>query len=137
MKVFVDTGAWLGLKVVNDEHHLEAKSYFGKAKKSRAMLFTNEYVLVETYTRLIYDFGLSAAQKFNEWIRSGVGANLTVIEIDERERNRVWEILEKYRDHNLSFTDATIAVNFFDYNLDEIFTFDRHFRDINLPTNLS
>lgn len=69
MKIFVDTGAWLGLKVVNDVYHSEAKRYFERIRKQRAILFTNEYVLVETYTRLIYDFGLGAAQKFNEWVK--------------------------------------------------------------------
>jgi len=136
MKVFVDTGAWLALEVRNDKYHLEAKNYFEKAKRNRVLLFTNEYVLVETYTRFIYDFGLESARKFDTWIQEGVGSSLTIIEEDLRERKRAWEILEKYKDHDLSFTDAVIVANYFDYNLDQVFTFDGHFRDINLSTNL-
>jgi predicted nucleic acid-binding protein len=81
---------------------------------------------------------LKAAQIFNFRTRAAVDKQqLMVLEIGQIERDKTWEYLEKFSDHKLSFTDATIVVNFKEYNLDQIFTFDKHFRDINLPTNLS
>lgn len=136
MKVFVDTGVWIALKDKNDGDHDEAKKHLQLLKKKRAQLFSNDYILAETYTRFIYDFGLDAAIDFYQSVIEGTDYNLTVIEVDERARQNAWRILRKYSDHKLSFADATAAVSFFDYQLDEIFTFDRHFRDINLPTNL-
>lgn len=137
MKVFIDTNAWLALEIKNDINHLRAKSAFKKYKARRAIFYTNDYVLSEVYTRLIYDIYLNAALKFHEQLKKSVeGSQLTVLEIDGLERERTWEHLEKYQDHKLSFTDATIIVNFTELRLNEIFTFDSHFREINLPTNL-
>lgn len=135
MKIFLDTGAWLALEISNDRHHQQAKKHLQELIEKRAALFTNEYVLVETYTRLIYDIHLEAAQKFHTSILKGLTKNLSLFEIDTAAREQTWEALKKYRDHRLSFTDASIIINFKTYQLDEIFTFDKHFRELNLPTN--
>src|SRR3989344_4160829 len=128
MKVLIDTSAWLALKIKNDINHLRAKSAFKRYKTRRAIFFTNDYVLSEVYTRLIYDVHLKAALKFRDQIRKSVDSNqLAFLEIDESERENTWEYLEKYQDHKLSFTDATIIVNFTEMHLNEIFTFDSHF----------
>ena len=137
MKVFVDTGAWIALWDKNDKNHIEAKKHLQLLKRRRARLFSNDYILSETYTRFIYDFGLNAALEFYQSVVEGAEHNLTVIEIDEGARQSVWRFLRKYSDHKLSFADATAAVCFLNYELDEIFTFDGHFREINLPTNLT
>ena len=137
MKVFVDSSAWLALHIANDQYFKEAEKYAHSLIDKRALFFTNDYVLDETYTRLIYDFNLQTAQEFHKKIILGVKENLVVLEIDEYERELAWFYLEKFKDHNLSLTDATIVVNFNEANLNEIFTFDRHFRDINLSTNLT
>lgn len=76
---------------------------------------------------------LKAAPSFHQTVLEGSEKNLRILEIGQREREMAWEKLHKYSDHKLSFTDATIIANFEDFRLDEIFTFDGHFRDINLP----
>jgi len=137
MRIFIDTGAWMGYEIKNDQHHGEASAYFKKAKKDRALFYTNSYVLAETYTRLIYDLHLKAAEIFHEHVLSSVEKHqLVVLEIVPEDRQRAFEILKKFSDHKLSFTDATIVANFYEYHLDEVFTFDKHFKDIGLPTNL-
>lgn len=137
MKVFVDTSAWIALEVDKDISHKAAKYHTRVLKKKRALFFTNEYVLAETYTRLIYDVHLSAAYQFHHNINFAIKEEgLIVLEVDPSVRELVWRELLRYSDHKLSFTDATIVANFKLYKLDEIFTFDRHFKDINLPTNL-
>lgn len=137
MKVFVDTSAWIALEVEKDIKHKAAKLHIRTLKKKRALFFTNEYVLVETYTRLIYDIYLSAAKQFHENVKFATKEEgLTILEVDPSVREVTWQELNRYSDHKLSFTDASIVANFKLYKLDEIFTFDRHFKDINLPTNL-
>lgn len=135
MKVFFDTGAWIALQIKQDSNHLRAVQYYKHLQKQRAMLYTNDYVLVETYTRLIYDFGLRMALKFRQETEEGISKNLNLIEIDKKEREQTWKILQKYSDHELSFTDGTVATNFWAFNLDTVFTFDHHFRDIGIETN--
>lgn len=137
MKIFIDTGAWIGYEVRNDQYHGEATRYYQDAKEKRAVFYTNNYVLAETYTRLIYDLHLSAAHTFREIVRSIVKKKqLVILEIGSIEEEKTWEYLKKFSDHKLSFTDATIIANFKELNLDAIFTFDHHFKDIGLPTNL-
>ena len=137
MKVFVDTSAWIALEVDKDINHKAANLYTQSLKKKRAQFFTNAYVLAETYTRIIYDVHLRAAKRFHEQIKLAIKEEgLIVFEADTSMREVVWEELARYADHQLSFADATIIVNFKQNKLDGIFTFDRHFRDINLPTNL-
>src|SRR3989338_3490561 len=135
MKVFVDTGAWLAIEMDKDVSHKVAKEYWRVLRKQKARLFTNDYVLAETITRLIYDVHLSAANDFWKKVRVGREVNLQLIEIGPKERDQAWEVLEKYRDHKLSFTDATIVANFKTHGLDEVFTFDKHFKEANIPTN--
>ena len=136
MKVFVDTGAWLALEIRNDINHNSAKKYLQLLKRRRALLFTNTFVLSETYTRLIYDVSLSAAKKFHNQIMEGVRKNLTIFEVDSPTREMAWRQLSQYSDHKLSFTDAIIVAQYKNYHLDAIFTFDNHFKNINLKTNL-
>lgn len=137
MKTFVDTSAWLALEIEKDIHHKAAKQHAKILEKERALFFTNEYVLAETYTRIIYDVHLSAAYQFHQHISHAIKEEeLVVLEVDPSIREEVWKELLRYSDHKLSFTDASIIVAFKLYKLDEIFTFDRHFKDINLPTNL-
>lgn len=136
MRIFVDTGAWLATEIKNDIHHSEAIRYKKKAEKERSQLYVNDYVLAETYTRLIYEVYLKAAFDFDGLVKEGVESGAVVLlEVDSKIRERAWEELERYSDHKLSFTDATIIASFKDYNLDEIFTFDDHFKKCNLPTN--
>ncbi|MBI4067245.1 type II toxin-antitoxin system VapC family toxin [Candidatus Gottesmanbacteria bacterium] len=136
MKVFIDSGAWLALEITADIYHEKARKQVEILKKQRALLFTNSFILSETYTRLIYDVNLNAARKFHQSILEGTEHNLTILEVDQVVRENAWKELFRYFDHPLSFTDATIVAQFKAYNLDEIFTFDKHFRDIHLPTNI-
>lgn len=137
MKTFVDTSAWLALEIGIDINHKTAKQHAKFLEKERALFFTNEYVLAEAYTRLIYDVHLNAAYQFHKHISLATKVEeLVVLEVDPSIRDSVWKELLRYSDHKLSFTDATIIANFKLYKLDEVFTFDRHFKDINLPTNI-
>lgn len=137
MRVFIDASAWIAIYVANDIYHKAAKQRYELLKKRRDLFYTNDYALAEVYTRLIYSFHLKIAKKFHHWIKIGVdGHQLSILEVDPAVRERTWRELQKYSDHKLSFTDATIIANFKNYHLDEIFTFDKHFRDINLPTSL-
>ena len=136
MKIIVDTGAWIAMHDYSDQFSSLAADYYHEIRRKRALLYTNDYALDETYTRLIYDKGLSVAIQFDRQIKSAVKQNqLTILEVDLSTRKQTWKVLKKYKDHKLSFTDGTIVANFKDYRLDTIFTFDKHFKELNLPTN--
>ncbi len=136
MKIFIDSGAWLALENKNDINHLQAKKYINIITKVRPLFFTNNLVLSEVFTRLIYDAGLYAVIDFNDAVNKGAMLNLRVMEISELENSFVFEELKKYDDKKLSFTDGSIVYQFKKYRFDEIFTFDHHFKQIGLKTNL-
>lgn len=138
MKVFVDASAWIARQIKRDKNNQLAKKHYEIYKKQRALFYTNEFVLTEVYTRLIYDVHLLAAKNFHKCILSSIEKNqLVLIEIDPKDREEAWSYLQKFSDHKLSFTDATIIANFRTYKLDEIFTFDKGFKIYGLPTNIS
>lgn len=136
MKVFIDTGAWLALEIKNDINHSVAKKFAQELIKKRALLFTNNYVLSETYTRLTYDVNLKTAIKFQKTIKKAISENLQVLELLTVEFDGVFEELKRYRDKKFSFTDGSIIFHYKKYRLDNIFTFDHSFKEANLPTNL-
>jgi predicted nucleic acid-binding protein len=137
MKIFFDTSAWIALFSKKDINHPQAKKYYQEQKKNRSLFYTSDYVLTETYTRFIYDVHLYAALKLREKIQSSTDKNqLFNIKVDSMIRELAWQELKKYSDHKLSFADATIIAIFNRYNLSSIFSFDKHFKEINLPTNL-
>lgn len=136
MKTFIDTSAWLALRVKGDQYFSQAQSHYHDLKKHRALFFTNEHVLDEFYTRLIYDFNMQVAnQAHQELIQAAAQGQLRILEIDEPDREQAWQCLLKYADLRLSYTDALIVANVEKYSLDQIFTFDKHFQAVNLVTN--
>ena len=118
MKVFIDTSAWLAIDIANDYNHKEAIKHKALLEKQRVMLFTNEYVLAETYTRLIYDKHLKAASEFHQRIIKGIKeGSLAILELDYSDREETWRELKHYSDHKLSFTDGTVIANFKKYKI--------------------
>ncbi len=64
MKVFVDTGAFCALTIPKDRHNLTAKSVYKKIQKDKAVIYTSDYVLDETYTLLKTRSSHATAIKF-------------------------------------------------------------------------
>jgi predicted nucleic acid-binding protein len=61
---FVDTGAWIALFNVRDQYHAEARAIYYTLQQQRERLYTTDYVIDETVTRLRYDVNHSAAVEF-------------------------------------------------------------------------
>jgi len=64
--VFIDTGGWIAVAVVSDAFHEAALSYYFDLISNSVRLFTSNYVLDETITRIRYDFGHLQALRFCE-----------------------------------------------------------------------
>lgn len=135
MKIFLDTSAWLALQVKNDIANQAAKEYFTNLKAKRSLLYSNDYILLETYTRLIYGVNLEAAKKFRQFVQQAVQAGeLVLLEVDNQTLTLAWTKLEQYSDQQLSLADATIMAHLEIYHLDSIFSFDQDFKKCNLET---
>ncbi len=72
--------------------------------------------------------------KFGEGILDAVKVQKLRFElIDNRRRERAWELFKKYQDKpDISFTDFTSFVVMSEFKIKKVFTGDEHFEKVNL-----
>ena len=91
MKTFVDTGGWLAVIVQPDQYHEVGVLHYEALIRRRERLFTSDYVLDETVTRIRYDASHATVVAFLDVIaeaeRSGA---LHILHVD----NAVWQAAE-------------------------------------------
>ena len=56
--------------------------------------------------------------------------HVELIVVDKDVMLRTWEVYEKYKDHDLSFTDYTSIAPMNDRGIKEVFGFDSHFEKV-------
>jgi len=136
MKIFIDTSAYISLFIKKDINHQKVVEKLNQYKKQRALFLTSDYVLSELYTRLIYDFNKKALKdnikNINKAIKNG---ELEVLKIDDFLFKKAEKIIQKFAEHKISFTDATICACQKYFKLDEIFTLYSDFKKIGFPTS--
>lgn len=125
MNIFIDTAAFLAVLNTNDQFHQSAKNIWDEILSSNLSLFSSNYVILETTTLLQHRFGIDALRLFESDI-------LPVIEIawvDETIHQQGTSALLAANRRNLSLVDCTGFEIMRQIGLDEIFTFDPHFRE--------
>ncbi|MBI4870645.1 MAG: PIN domain-containing protein [Candidatus Riflebacteria bacterium] len=121
---FVDTGALVALADRKDQFHGRAKEFFGRHARAARWL-TSDYVLDETATRLRAALGSTAAVTFVRAVRAS--AFYEVLPVDEGIFEAALEVMLKYADQSLSFTDCTSFALMQHLDLREVFGFDADF----------
>ena len=125
---FVDSGAWIALYNRNDQYHTDARVIFNGLQRQRERLYTTDYVIDETVTRLRYDAGHLAAVEFLDAIEGAEENNtVTVVAIDRGFFGQAKRLFRQYSSEVLSFTDCTSFVVCQTYGISAAFAFDRHF----------
>lgn len=135
MKVFIDTGAFIALFVLSEKFHKQAAEQYADYRKQRARFFTSHYILDELFTRLMYDFGKSVTLKIIKLLDKSIEQEeLIVLDVDKTIFKKAQEVLIKFSEHKISFTDATSYVLHKDFGLDTVFTLDDDFKKIGVTT---
>ncbi|MEK7188614.1 MAG: PIN domain-containing protein [Patescibacteria group bacterium] len=130
-RIFIDTSAWVELMLKGEKYHQEVSSYFTNEDRKGSIFFTNDYVLDETWTRLLTWQGLFYAKSLRKKTREAQKVlKLNIIWTDENIFNRSWKNFEKFGEHKLSFTDAVITTVVKDLRIDEILTLDAGFQKV-------
>ncbi|MXZ21237.1 MAG: type II toxin-antitoxin system VapC family toxin [Caldilineaceae bacterium SB0665_bin_25] len=125
---FVDSGAWIALYSLRDQHHAEAFAIFGSLEQQKARLLTTDYVIDETITRLRYDAGHAAAVVSLDAIEEAEKKNtVTVVAVDRSSFQESEGLFRQYSSEKLSFTDCTSFVVCKRYGISAAFAFDQHF----------
>lgn len=133
-KVFVDTSAWIAYFSKNDACHDIVSSTLQSAIEGKNIICTSNYVFDETVTRLLYDASWNHVSGFIKFMTQSIAAKTVVkLWVDEQVETESFRILEKYREHKLSFTDATTVTLVKRFNVDVVITLDSDFTKIGIP----
>ena len=124
-KVFVDTGGWVALFGANDQNHKTAVPIFEGLKKTRALLYTSDYVIDETLT--LTAVRGSHAQSVLAGKALFESAVVKIVHVAPDYLQGSWEWYQKYKDKRFSFTDVTTITIMKILGIKKIFGFDREF----------
>ena len=134
-RIFVDSSGWIELLLQKEIHHEVVAEYFLRELEAGSKFFTNDYVLDETWTRLITQKNLKEAKVLrNNTRQAEKERRLLILWTDETLFEQAWKNFVKFAEHKLSFTDAVIATVAQDIRIDEILTLDQGFRKIGFIT---
>lgn len=134
-RLFVDTSAWIALYIAEDQSHEKAKRLLHQEINKGTQFYTSNYVFDESITRLAYDAHWPTVDRFIVSFEASIKRKfLLKLWVDEQTEEESIEVLRKYHDQQLSFTEATIIVLVKRYRMDAIFSFDNDFRKIGIRT---
>ena len=122
--IFIDTGAFLARYLARDQYYGDAASVWQQLTRERPI--TTNFVLDETLTLLArrssYPFAAAKA-------RTIVTTNaFTILRPSAQDELSSLELFEKYVDQKISFTDCVSFTLMRKAGLNQVFTFDQHFR---------
>lgn len=123
MNIFIDTSAFLAVLNARDQFHPEAIQSWDEMLASDAVLFSSNYVILETTTLLQHRFGVEAVRLFE-------GDMVPILEIawvDEAIHQKGMSALLVANRRNLSLVDCTSFEIMRQIGLDRVFTLDSHF----------
>ena len=121
--IFVDTSAWFAIFVESDRHAQAVSAWLDKNVDRR--LVTTDYVIDELLTLMRARNEPERALRAGEELISG---DLVTIEyVRETDFHRAWEVFQKFKDKNWSFTDCASRVVMARIGADSALAFDEHF----------
>ncbi len=136
MKVLIDTGAFIAYFIKQEKFHDDTVSKYKFYRQQKAILLTSDYILDELLTwfsakqtKQILERLVVAIQKMVE------AEELKVLSVDKTVFRKAQDILIKFSEHKISFTDATTFCLYRDLALDEVFTLDDDFKKMRVNTS--
>lgn len=138
MTVFVDTWAWIALAVRRDQHHSVAKQQHAEFINAGARYVTTDYVLGELITQLYRVASADQAKSFIENVLLSIDSDAYRLErITPPLFTSAWRLRERYSDKPaISFVDFTSFAVMRELGIQNVFTGDREFREVNLGFRL-
>lgn len=124
-RIFVDTGAWFAAQVIDDAHHEKAAGVLTSLVALPTVLITTNHIVGETYTLLRVTRGYEAARMFLDSLEAS--ARVERLFVGEDVEARAFAILDRYREHEFNFVDATSFAVMRSERIRHAFAFDSHF----------
>jgi predicted nucleic acid-binding protein len=127
--VYADSGAFIALLWRRDRAHGRVRDHYATLREGGDVLLTSDLVVSETATRLRFDAGLAAAVAFRELLEAAVAAGRLIVRHADSDLDaRAWDLMERYPDLTLSFTDCVGAVTATEGRAAAVFGLDNDFR---------
>jgi len=125
MNIFIDTSAFLAILNDSDLYHNQAKQLWTEILSSDSVMFSSNYVMLETTALLQHRFGIEAVCLFENNIQPVI----ELIWISEPVHKLGMGILIAANRRNLSLVDCTSFEIMRQTRLENAFTFDAHFSE--------
>lgn len=120
--IFIDSDAFIGLRVVHDAHHERAKGLLKHIGEEQ--LITSWEVVDEVSTKLSYQTSKETAIQFLEYLNK---AQIRVEFLDEETSEAAKRIFISLKSKNISMTDCTNIAIARKLKINTFFSFDEHY----------
>lgn len=124
--IFVDTGAWFALANKSDHYHSQAIEIYPELLAGYHRLTTTNLVIAESYILIRRTLGHRPAIVFLENL--GASPRVKKIYSDSVLEKAAEDTLKKYQDQDFSYTDAVSFAVMKQYDIEQAFSFDVHFK---------
>jgi predicted nucleic acid-binding protein len=126
VKLFIDTWGWLVLEDSRDPQHRVASRIYAATAKASGNIFTTNFVLDETFSRLFRRRPFEEASRFARGLLES--PFIGIEEITPARFRRAFDLRLSFRDKpDISFTDLTSMAIAQELKIMDILTADRHF----------
>jgi predicted nucleic acid-binding protein len=131
MTIFVDTGVFYAHHDNDAVRHDAARAMMSDILEGKyGQPYTNDYVIDETVTltrKRTHDFDAALSIANRILGREEFPEVITVLHLSQAQFDDALAVFEKYADHDLSFTDATIVAACNRHGVDAVVSFDDDF----------
>jgi predicted nucleic acid-binding protein len=103
-RLFVDSGAWIALRSLRDQHHAAADRAFRAAIEQRIPLVTTNLVVAEIHRLTLFRAGRDPALRALERIDASPSVTVHFATSDDHVAGRRW--LERLAPRSVTYTDA-------------------------------
>ncbi|HEY1752082.1 MAG TPA: PIN domain-containing protein [Caulobacteraceae bacterium] len=124
--MFVDTGAWIALALLQDPLHAAAREQWEMLQRAGARLHTSIPVVIETFTFLDRNARRDVALS---WKASALDppSAVTMLTCEKNDLEEAWTYFRRTDLHKLSLADATSFAIMKRMRISVAFAFDHHF----------
>lgn len=123
--IFIDSSALLAIVQVDDINHSLAKQQWMKSLNANEVLYTNNYVVVESIAIIQKRSGLNVLKK----LQSNFLSLINIDWLDEERHSQAFETVFERNYRRLSLVDCTAFQTMRRLGIETAFTFDSHFRE--------
>ncbi len=132
--VFIDSSAWISYNIRNDSNHEKAESLFLSLRNRP--LFISLFIISEVITKIRKIVGQKEAYLlYKQFKKLEKKKRLTILPINRDILEEAVHLLQSHPTPNtFSLTDATNIVLMKQYKIPMLFSFDRDFRKLKIPS---